>query len=93
MNKIEWTESEDLNIDGCSSTSSLSTRAESINSNSSPPNCVSIANNSKLNLNDSNKSNQQDSLSDAELSDFSMNESDEDEFRSRSNSGIIKSNS
>lgn len=85
MNKVEWIESDDLNIDGCSTASSLSTRAESIASIASPSNCVL-----NKNTNNINKSNPQDSLSDAELSDYSLNESDEEEYRPQSNSGRSK---
>lgn len=86
MNKSEWNDCEDLNIDGCSTASSVSTRAESVASNASPKAANSNKGTSK-NVHESIKLLNQDSLSDAELSDFSINDSDDEEFRVQSFSG------
>lgn len=91
MNKSEWNDCEDLNIDGCSTASSVSTRAESVASNASPKAPNSNKANSKT-VHESIKLVNQDSLSDAELSDFSINDSDDEEFRVQSFSGKSRRN-
>lgn len=91
---MDWTEVDDTNNDRCSTASSVSTRAESVNSNSSPSNGqnnLPTAKPTNKSMNGSTKSMNQDSLSDAELSDFSLNDSDDEEFRSQGNSGEFES--
>lgn len=84
---MEWTEIGDLNNDRCSTASSLS--------NSGEPNGQSVSQSSGSfstehqnaqysqigGMHNGNTSTNLDSMSDGELSDYSLNDSDEDEFR------------
>lgn len=100
---MDWTENDEINNDRCSTASSVSNPGEFSNTSTStmtmPAHTVSqkgskiFATNgntpkgtTKLLLNE-NGSNNQDSMSDGDLSDFSLNDTDDDEFRSNGNAG------
>lgn len=85
---MEWIENEEVTNDRCSTASSLSNSTELNNVLSSHSNGPKSVNN-QTTLNgtqntqaSSNTSLNLDSMSDGELSDFSLNDSDDDEFRS-----------
>lgn len=82
---MDWTEIDETNNDRCSTASSASTPAEPNGSDLSPSVSAATANHTKVtskSQNGSILSANQDSMSDADLSDFSLNDSDDDEFRS-----------
>lgn len=90
---MEWAENEELTNDRCSTASSISNSGDVNGSISAQSNGSKAMNN--LNLNgtqntqtNSNTSLNLDSMSDGELSDFSL--SDDDEFRSASSTGKIR---
>lgn len=87
---MEWAENEELTNDRCSTASSISNSGDMNGSVSAQSNGSKVINN--LNLNgtqntqtNSNTSLNLDSMSDGELSDFSL--SDDEEFRSTSSTG------
>lgn len=82
---MDWNENDETNNDRCSTASSASTPAESNGSNLSPSASAAMANHTKATSKSQNGSvisANQDSMSEADLSDFSLNESDDEEFRS-----------
>lgn len=90
---MEWIENEEVTNDRCSTASSLSNSTELNNVLSAQSNGPKSGNNQALNGStqntqvSSNTSLNLDSMSDGELSDFSLNDSDDDEFRSTGNGG------
>lgn len=87
---MEWAENEELTNDRCSTASSISNSGDANGSVSAQSNGSKVLNMHGLNGNqnaqtNSNTSVNLDSMSDGELSDFSL--SDDDDFRSASNSG------
>lgn len=90
---MEWIENEEVTNDRCSTASSLSNSTELNNVLSAPSNGPkSVNNQTQLNGTQNTKANSNtslnlDSMSDGELSDFSLNDSDDDEFRSAGNGG------
>lgn len=90
---MEWIENEEVTNDRCSTASSLSNSTELNNVISAHSNGPKSANNNQTangthnNQVSSNTSLNLDSMSDGELSDFSLNDSDDDEFRSTGNGG------
>lgn len=89
---MEWIENEEVTNDRCSTASSLSNSGElnaitSAHSNGPKSMNAHTINGTKNNQANSNTSLNLDSMSDGELSDFSLNDSDDDEFRSTGNSG------
>lgn len=91
---MEWAENEELTNDRCSTASSISNSGEVTSGLSVHSNGPKAVNSQSLNGNQSNQTNSNtslnlDSMSDGELSDFSLNDTDDEEFRSTSNSGKI----
>lgn len=91
---MEWVENEELTNDRCSTASSISNSGEmtsGLSVHSNGPKAVSSQslNGIQSNQTNSNTSLNLDSMSDGELSDFSLNDTDDEEFRSTSNSGKI----
>lgn len=91
---MEWVENEELTNDRCSTASSISNSGDVNSGLSAHSNGPKPGNNQNLNGTQSNQTNSNtslnlDSMSDGELSDFSLNDSDDEEFRSNSNSGMI----
>lgn len=89
---MEWIENEEVTNDRCSTASSVSNSGELNSGLSSHSNGPRLMNNQTLNGNQNNQTNSNtslnlDSMSDGELSDFSLNDSDDEEFRSSGNSG------
>lgn len=90
---MEWVENEEQNNDRCSTASSISNSGENIvaqtpHSNGlNPAKSQSANGNHSLQLNGGNTSVNLDSMSDGELSDFSLNDSDDDEFHSSTTTG------
>lgn len=83
---MDWVENEELTNDRCSTASSISNSGDlngssSIHSNGPKPVNQHLNGNQNTQTN-SNTSLNLDSMSDGELSDFSLNDSDDDEFRS-----------
>lgn len=90
--EMDWNENDEVNNDRCSTASSASTPAESTVSNLSPSVAATIANHTKVSSKSQNGSiisANQDSMSDGDLSDFSLNDSDDDEFRSHGKCNLI----
>lgn len=91
MSKMDWNENDETNNnDRCSTASSASTPAESTGSNLSPSVTAVTTNHTKATSKSQNgviTSGNQDSMSDGDLSDFSLHDSDEDEFQPH---GIVK---
>lgn len=90
--KMDWNENDETNNDRCSTASSASTPAESNGSNLSPSATSAAVNHLKganKGQNGFNASTNQDSMSDGDLSDFSLNDSDEDEFRSHGKQNVF----
>lgn len=88
---MDWVENEELTNDRCSTASSISNSGDG-NMLAAHSNGSKSMNNQALNGNanaqtNSNTSLNLDSMSDGELSDFSINDSDDEEFRSSSNTG------
>lgn len=89
---MEWTENEEINNDRCS-TASSSNSGELVNNNSNGSTKQvknSTIPNNQMSCNAS--TNNLDSMSDGELSDFSLNDSDDDELRSSSDRNSGKKN-
>lgn len=90
---MEWIENEEVTNDRCSTASSLSNSTELNNVLSAHSNGPTSVNNSQTmngtqnNQISSNASLNLDSMSDGELSDFSLNDSDDEDFRSTGNGG------
>lgn len=90
---MEWIENEEVTNDRCSTASSLSNSTELNNVLSGHSNGPkSVNNQTTMNGTQNTKANSTtslnlDSMSDGELSDFSLNDSDDDEFRSNGNGG------
>lgn len=90
---MEWIENEEVTNDRCSTASSVSNSCElnasalSAHSNGTKPLNNQTLNGIQNNQTNSNTSVNLDSMSDGELSDFSLNDSDDDEFRSALNAG------
>lgn len=90
---MEWIENEEVTNDRCSTASSVSNSGEfnssalSAHSNGTKPLNNQTLNGIQNNQTNSNASMNLDSMSDGELSDFSLNDSDDDEFRSAVNAG------
>lgn len=89
---MEWAESEDLTNDRCSTASSTSNSGDVNGSITTQANGPKSMNSQNLNGNQNTQANSNtslnlDSMSDGELSDFSLNDSDEEEFRSTTNTG------
>lgn len=85
---MDWTESEDLHAERCSTASTSSSNAEQYTPNSdktpTKSNVSSANGNKSIYANGQNES-QRDSLSDDEGSDFSLNDSEDDEYRGQTN--------
>ncbi|XP_031638864.1 putative uncharacterized protein DDB_G0282133 [Contarinia nasturtii] len=84
---MDWAENEDLTNDRCSTASSISNSGDVNSSLSFHSNGPKTVNSQHLNGNQNTQTNSNtslnlDSMSDGELSDFSLNDSDEEEFRS-----------
>lgn len=95
---MDWVENEELTNDRCSTASSVSNSGEINSSLSSQANGPKAVNNQNVNGNQVTQSNSNtslnlDSMSDGELSDFSLNDSDDDEFRTTGNTGKALSDS
>lgn len=85
---MEWVE----NDDRCSTASSISNSGDVNNVLTTIPNGSKPITSKYLNGNNQTNSNTSlnlDSMSDGELSDFSLNDSDDEEFRSTTNDGMI----
>lgn len=89
---MEWNDSEEQNNDRCSTASSTSNSGE-VNSgilsisNASQPVGKRQVPNGNHNVQTNGSAVNLDSMSDGELSDFSLNDSDEEAFRSPGNTG------
>lgn len=89
---MEWVENEELTNDRCSTASSISNSGDvnsGLSAHSNGPKAANSQNGNQSNQINSNTSLNLDSMSDGELSDFSLNDSDDEEFRSNSNTGTI----
>lgn len=91
---MDWVENEELTNDRCSTASSISNSGDAnsvFTSNSNGPKVMAnqTQNGHSNNQSNGNASLNLDSMSDGEISDFSLNDTDDEEFRSNGNNGKI----
>lgn len=91
---MEWNEMDESNTDRCSTASSINSgeAANTLNTATTTTNkpgtvCNPATVNQQNKMVNGNGSMNQDSMSDGELSDFSLNDSDDEDSRSQSNVG------
>lgn len=91
---MDWVENEELTNDRCSTASSISNSGDAnsvFTANSNGPKVMAnqMQNGHSNNQSNGNASLNLDSMSDGEISDFSLNDTDDEEFRSNGNNGKI----